>query len=164
MYAPGLWVTFCFPSFHPVIGFESCGSSSEVLYPQMNWLPTIPTQPSISDSPYGCQVNYWADENSLYNSALIYPPPLLDAGMSFTEPYLHQVSRYIQMTQSLKPLLFYLFRMVLESQEVTVSPIKLFHPQCSTTAMVRQHHPAPPPNVPLIIDISHEETEDDVFV
>lgn len=63
----------------------------------MNWLPTIPTQPSISDSPYGCQVNYWADENSLYNSALIYPPPLLDAGMSFTEPYLHQVSRHVEL-------------------------------------------------------------------
>ena len=76
-------------------GFES-SDSSELLVPQVNFIATIPNHLSPPQNPYGgcASLNYWADENSLYHSALIYPPPLLDPSVSFSEPYLHRTSRY----------------------------------------------------------------------
>ena len=56
-------------------------------------MPIIPANPQPLESPYGCPLNFWADENSLYNSALVYPPPLLDETESFSEPYLHRASQ-----------------------------------------------------------------------
>ena len=44
------------------------------------------------ESPFGCPLNYWADENSLYNPTLITPPPMLEPGSSFSEPYLKQLA------------------------------------------------------------------------
>lgn len=75
-------------------GFES-SDSSELLLPQVNFIATIPNHLSPPQNPYGgcSSLNYWADENSLYHSALIYPPPLLDPSVSFSEPYLHRTSR-----------------------------------------------------------------------
>lgn len=78
----------CLLAFHA--GFES-GESSELLPPA---LPYAPIPPAFSPVEFYQPANsYWVDEYSLYHSALIYPPPVLDAATSFSDPYLRQTSR-----------------------------------------------------------------------
>ena len=92
-----------------ILGFESeDGSENPLLSAVTHHLPE--TRILSQDSMYGCQLNYWPDDNSLYNSALITPPPLLDPAISFSEPYLQQTSQ-----------------MVLDSNMTTVSPVKPLH-------------------------------------
>ena len=83
------WVMRPFP-FHK--GLDSPNNCLEMVCPN-NWVPTIPPTPLPLESPYGYPLNFWPDESSLYNSALMYPPPLLDHNVSFSEPYLHQASQ-----------------------------------------------------------------------
>jgi hypothetical protein len=114
-------------------GFES-SSSSEMF----NWMTNNLQQ---IDSPYGCPLNYWADENSLYNSALIYPPPLIDPASSFSEPYLQQTSQ-----------------MHMESQEGMMSPMKS-QIQRHYIANAQCYTPVKPSS--FVINLNSEE--DDVF-
>ena len=73
----------------PSAGFESGDCTSTCLFPYI----------SPEDNPYNCPLNYWADDNSLYNPALINPPPVLD---TISEPYLRQAScMAIEFTESL---------------------------------------------------------------
>ena len=55
--------------------------------------PFFPEPQLFPQVEYGCPLNYWADDNSLYNPALITPPPQLDSTSSFSLPYLQQSSR-----------------------------------------------------------------------
>lgn len=94
----------CMPLlFLPTAGFES-GDCIDYVF-MMN--TTVFPQILPEDNPYGCPINYWADDYSLYNPALITPPPLLDSTSSISEPYLKQSSR-----------------MAIEFAETVVSPVK----------------------------------------
>ena len=58
-----------------------------------NCVPIIPPNPEPLESPYGWPLDFSPDEYSLYNYALIHPPPLLDETVSFSAPYLRQIAR-----------------------------------------------------------------------
>ena len=45
------------------------------------------------ENVFCCPLDYWPDdENSLYHPALLTPPPMLEPGSSFSEPYLSEVA------------------------------------------------------------------------
>ena len=72
-------------------GFVSSSTDSEIPYSD-NWIP-ISLDPQSLESLYQRPLDFWHDEYSLFNSALIYPHPLLDPIESFSEPYLRQTSQ-----------------------------------------------------------------------
>ena len=95
-----IYFPFClpFPSSLSCPGFESGDGSSEDL------VSSEPDSlfPPVQDNPYGdCQLNYWADDYSLYNPVLIVPPPKIS---SFSEPYFQESTRSLLTENTVSPL------------------------------------------------------------